>query len=117
MKSNIVIDISSPIPYLAKFWFSSYWSKCCQPIKLEDSLECNISRKNQIMNCIFSMQINIEVFYKLILSFCVCVTRHAESTQNKISYIFAISPEKHEYEVDFLLPDKYESFLKLMVSH
>ena len=32
---------------------------------------------------IFGMRINIEVFYKLILSFCVCVTRHAQSTQSK----------------------------------
>ena len=36
-----------------------------------------------MMKCIFGMQINIEVFYKLILSFWVCVTRYAQSTQNK----------------------------------
>ena len=45
METNIVFDISPPIPYLAKFWFSSYRSKCYQPIKLQDSLKCNISRK------------------------------------------------------------------------
>ena len=28
-----------------KFWFSSYGPKCCQPIKLQDSLKCNISKK------------------------------------------------------------------------
>ena len=28
MKTNIVIKISSPIPYIAKFWFSSYGPKC-----------------------------------------------------------------------------------------
>ena len=32
MKANIVVDISPPIPYLAKFWFSIYGPKCCQPI-------------------------------------------------------------------------------------
>ena len=37
---NIGIDIAPP--YLAKFWISSYGPKCCQPIKLQDSLNCNI---------------------------------------------------------------------------
>ena len=38
MKTNIVIDISPPMLYLAKFWFSVYGPKCCWPIKLQDSL-------------------------------------------------------------------------------
>ena len=29
------------------------------------------------------MQINIEAFYRLMLSFWMCVTRHAQSAQNK----------------------------------
>ena len=45
MKTNNVIDISPPILYLAKFWFLSYRLEHCQPIKLKDSLKCNISRK------------------------------------------------------------------------
>ena len=45
-----------------------------------------------MMKCIFGMQIIIEVFYKLISSFWVCVTRHAQSTQNKK---FAIPLENH----------------------
>ena len=45
MKTNIVIDISPSIPYLVKFWFSSYGPKCCRPIKLQGSLKCNVSRK------------------------------------------------------------------------
>ena len=43
MKINIVID-NSP-PYLAKFWVSSYGPKCCQPIKLQNSLKCNTLRR------------------------------------------------------------------------
>ena len=35
------------------------------------------------MKCIFSMQISIGVFYKLILSSWVCITSHSQSTQNK----------------------------------
>ena len=45
MKTNIVTDTSPPIAYLAKFWVSNYEPKCCQPIKLHDSLKCKISRK------------------------------------------------------------------------
>ena len=83
LKINIVIYISPPIPYLAKFWFFSYGPKCCQPIQLQDSLKYKISRKKWMMKFNFGMQINIEVLGKLILSFWVCVTRHAQSTQNK----------------------------------
>ena len=92
METNIVVDISPPIPHLAKFWFSSYEPKCWQPMKLQDSLKCNISRKKWMMKFVFGMQINIEVFYKLILSFWVCPTRLAQSTQNKnFAYLCNIS--------------------------
>ena len=47
-----------------------------------NSLKCNISRKKWMMKSIFGLQINIDVFYKLMLSFWVCATRHAQSTQN-----------------------------------
>ena len=40
------------------------------------------------MKLIFYMLINIKDFFKLILSFLVCVTRHAQITQNNK---FAIS--------------------------
>ena len=89
MDTNIVVDISPPIPYLANFWFLSYGPKCYQPIKLQN---CNISKKKLIMKCIGGMQINIQVFYKLILSFWVCAIRHAQSTQNKkFAYLCNIS--------------------------
>ena len=50
---------------------------------VQDSWKCNISRKKWMMKFVFGMQINIEVFYKLILSLWVCIVRHAQSTQNK----------------------------------
>ena len=77
METNIVADVSPPIPYLEKFWFSSNEPKCCQPIKLQVPLRCNISRKKGMMKFIFRMQINMEVFYKLILSFWVSVSKFA----------------------------------------
>ena len=74
MKANIV-DISPPIPYLAKFLFSIYGPKCWQPI----------FRKAWGMKLIFCLQINMKVFYKLIVSLWVCIARHVHSTQNKFT--------------------------------
>ena len=81
MKTNIGNDISPPSSFLAEFWLSSCGPKYCQPIKLQDSLKYNISRKKWMMKCIFGLSIKIEV--KLILSFWVCIARHPQSTQNK----------------------------------
>ena len=57
----------------------------------------------------------MEVFYKLILSFWVCVTKNAQSTQN--SKLFAISLQylKKDVsdEVDFLHSDKHKDLLQI----
>ena len=45
METSIGIDISPQILYLAKFWLSRYETECCLPIKLQDSLKCDIPRK------------------------------------------------------------------------
>ena len=42
-----------------------------QNCKFQYSLKCNISRKKWIINFFFWMQINIKVFYMLILTFLV----------------------------------------------
>ena len=64
------------------------------------------------MKFICGMQINMEGFYKLILSFWVCATRHAQSTQNKkFAYRSNIS-KNHEIEVDFLPSVKDKGFLQ-----
>ena len=80
---------------------SSSW--CCQPIKLQDSLKCNISRKKSIMKCVFCMQINIIALYKLILSFLVCATRHAQSLQRKFAYLCNIFSKAWEMKLIFSL--------------
>ena len=61
------------------------------------------SRKKWMMKCIFGMQINIEVFCKLILSFWLCLTRHSQSTQNKFSYLRNISSKAWEMKLIFCL--------------
>ena len=74
-----------------KKWVSSYGPECFQSIKLQDSLRCNIVRTMLMMKFVFCMQINIKIFCKVILSFWVSETRHAQSTQNKFVYLFNIS--------------------------
>ena len=63
---------------------------------------------------IFAMQVNMEVFYKLILSFWVCVVTHAQSAKKRSLDISAISPKSIGDDVFFFfLPaDKYNSFLQ-----
>ena len=63
------------------------------------------------MKFIFGMQINTEVFCKLLLLFWVCAVRHAQSTQNKFTYLFN-SPENVGNEVDFWATNKYQNFFR-----
>ena len=110
-------DISPPIQYMTKFWFSSCRPRCCQSIKLQDSLKCNISRKKWMMKFVFCIQINIKVLYKLILSFWVCATRHVQSTQNKkFAYLCNISSKAWEMKLIFCLQINTKVFYKLIVS-
>ena len=67
-----------------------------------------------MMKFIFGTEINMEVFYMLMLSFWVCVTRHAQSTQNNQ---FAISLQYLKKDVsdelDFLHADKHKGLLQI----
>ena len=59
------------------------------------------------------MQINIKVFYKLILlSFWVSVTWHAQSMQNKFAYLWNISMKAWGMELIFCLQINIEVFYK-----
>ena len=117
MKTSIVIDISPPVAYLAKFWFSIYRRKCCWPIELQDSLKCNISRKKWMKKFIFVMSRNIGIFYKLILPSWVYVSRHAQSTQNKkFAYIYNISRKTWGVKWFFCLQIDMKVFYKMILS-
>ena len=112
METNIAVDISPPVLCLEIFWFLGWKPKYCQPIKLQDSLKCNNSGKKGMIKFIFGMMINVELFYKLILSFYVWATRHAQSTQNKkFAYLCNISRKAWGWNWFFLPANKHESFL------
>ena len=81
---------------------SSSW--CCQLIKLQDFLKYKISRKKWMIKCVFFMQINIKVLYRLIPSFWVCATRHAQNIQNKkFAYLCNISSKAWGMKLIFCL--------------
>ena len=66
------------------------------------------------MKLIFCLQINIKGFLKLIVSFQVCVARHAKITQNnKLAISLQYLKKKVSDEVEFLHADKHESFLQV----
>ena len=59
------------------------------------------------------MRVNIEVFYKLILSYWVCVSSHAQSSQNKNFTYLCNSPKKVGNNLNFLATNKYQHFLQI----
>ena len=62
------------------------------------------------------MQINIEIFYKLILSLFVSVTRHAQTTPKKFVYLCNISIKAWGIELIFYLQINIKVFYKIIVS-
>ena len=113
MKTNIVINISPP--YRSKLWVSIYAPKYCHPIRLQDSLKCNILRKKWMIKLVFCLLINIKVFYKLILSFWMILS-HAQSTQNKFAYLCNISIKVLGMKLIFCLQINTKIFYKMIVS-
>ena len=87
-----------------------------EPIKLQDSLNCNISRKKGMMKYIFDMQVNIKIFCKMILSFYVSIARLAQSIQNKkFAYLCNISRRTWAIKLLFCLQINRNVFCKLKV--
>ena len=97
---------------------------------LSSPLKCIISRKNWMMKFIFVMQIRIEVFYKLVQSFSVCIASMYKVPKIRSFHIFGISPKKHVWkapqitnlqylkknvndEVDVLSGNEHRRFLQI----
>ena len=69
------------------------------------------------MKFVFGMQINIEVFYKFILSFWVFLAKHAQSTQNKkCACLYSISRKTWGMKLIFCRQINTNVFYKLIVS-
>ena len=69
-----------------------------------------------MMKFVFGMQINSKVFYKLILSFWVCIARLAQSIQNrKFVYLCNISSKTRALKLFFCLQINTKVFHKLIV--
>ena len=59
---------------------------------------------------IFCLKMNTNIFYKLIVSLWICVARHAQSTQNKLTIYFQYLMENMKNELDFLHADECQRF-------
>ena len=131
MKTNIVIDISPPIPYLEKFWFLRYRPKCLRPIKLQvksnqikievndevyfwrgkylkylqkqvrDEVDFLHGDKLQSFLQVYFKTLDNKVSYRLIRSLLMGMIKHSQSTQINK---FAISLQyfKKEVRVEFI---------------
>ena len=63
----------------------------------------NISRKTLGIKLLFCLQINTKVFYSVMISLWVCVTRLSQSTQNnKFTISLQHLKENRKNQVDFL---------------
>ena len=60
------------------------------------------------------MKININVFYKLIVSLWMCAARHAQSTQNN-KFVMSLQCRKENMMDEFFVftVDKYHDFLQI----
>ena len=78
---------------------------------------CSISRKAWAMKLIFYLQINTNIFYKLIVLLWVCMARHAQSTQNN-NFIISLQYLKENVKdgVDFSLLIIVKRFFKVILS-
>ena len=104
-------------PISGKFRFSTYGSKYCWTIKLQDSLKCSIPKKKWMINCSFVMQINLKVFYKFVPSYWVCMPGMPKLPKMRSLHIIAISLGKHgEWSWFFLPVDSMKAFYKLIGS-
>ena len=87
MKTNIVIEILSPIPYLAKFWFSSYGPKCCWAVK----------NNNKFAICL-QKEVSDESLLQIDAMILKGTAKHSQNYQNsKVQCLYNTSKD----EVDF----------------
>ena len=145
MKTNIVIDISPPIPDLAKFWFSScapknsfwhadkhqkfftswyYHFRCVWPSlpkvsNIRSLLIFAISpEKHGRRSCFFCRQINTKFFYKFFSNwyFHFSAANHAQITlTNKFAVSLQYLMKEVSDEVYFLHPEEHEGLPQINI--
>ena len=102
IKTNIAIDIFPPIAYLAKFRFSSYGPKCCQPIKqyptylkYQKQQVCNTLQylKENVKDELDILPVdNVKAFFQIdTILLDVCGHACPSYLKQKVCYFFAIS--------------------------
>ena len=90
--------------------------KCCDPIKLQDSLECNISKKKWMMKFIFLHAGKHQRFLLADNIIVGVVARYTLSTQNKFGYLCNISKKIWRMKLSFYQQINTNVFQKMIVS-
>ena len=86
MKNHIIIVFLDQISYLLKFLFLSYSSECSHPLRLQDPLNCNITRKSLVIGLALYMELDIDGSLRLTLSFFwvwLGMSRYSQSVAKK----------------------------------
>ena len=92
----------------------SFWMCVASHAQVIFAYLCNVFRKIWGTKLIFCLQINTNVFYKVLVSPWMFITRLAQSTQNnKFAISLQYLKENGKNEVDFLPADKHQRFLKI----
>ena len=118
MKAIMVIDISLPITYLAKFWFSSCEPKCCWPIELQDSLKRKSQGRSEWWSLFLACRTTAKLSTSWFYHFRCEQPDMSKVPQIRSLHIFAISLEKHGGGggegggVAILPADRYKNFLQ-----
>ena len=87
---------------------------CPKYPKNEVCISLQYLQKSMGVKLNFCLQINTNVFYKLIVSLWLCLARHAQITQNnKFAISLQYCKKELSDEVDFLHTDKHESLLQI----
>ena len=86
MKTDIVIDISPPIPYLEKFWFSSYGPKC----RSSCIILWNVISQERSESSKWRHRTLLQAH-----TFILNLRNMSKVPKIRSLHVFAISPEKH----------------------
>ena len=92
------------------------WAKCSQPIRLQNSFKCIISRKKWKIKLIFLHIDEHKVSYKLTLLFLVGVVRHLHRTRCKIcSKLTLKTPERRQWRRFGVFNVNFEDISRLLL--
>ena len=117
MKNYLNIYTSPQISSLTKFWFSNYGPKFSQPIRLQDSLKCNISREKWGIKLTYKNQ----TLFQVVAIFCLFLWWRFRGITKvpkiiSLQYLSKISEERWSINLILCMKIDIKAFYKLIPS-